>query len=208
MTILYDWFATPKTDADGKTTLHARPCFNGTTDTEALARRIQKHTSLTVGNILSVLSELNAAIGEELGNGRQVHLRGLGYFAPTLSVADEVTADMKPQQRNRLVRFKSVSFRPDKALRASIGTPDLLQTHWEAHSLAHSEEETERLLTEFFEKHRFLTRRDLQFLLGLKKTAACSLLQTLTAEGRLQNLGSTRQPVYVPAPGCFGTAPE
>ena len=208
MTILFDWFETPGTNAEEKRTLHARPCFNGTSNTKTIAKRIQARSSLTAGDIIAVLSELNDVIGEELQNGRQVHINGLGYFAPTLGVEGEVTEDMKLQIRNRKVRFKSVSFRPDKELRASIGTPKLKQTRWEAHSQAHTPEEIEQLLSVFFAEHLFLTRRELQFLLNIKKSAACDLIKTLSEEGKLLNKGTHHQPAYVPAPGYFGKPSE
>lgn len=208
MTILFDWFETPGTNAEGKRTLHARPCFNGTSNTKTIAKRIQARSSLTAGDIIAVLSELNDVIGEELQNGRQVHINGLGYFAPTLGVEGEVTEDMKLQIRNRKVRFKSVSFRPDKELRASISTPKLKQTRWEAHSQAHTPEEIEQLLSVFFAEHLFLTRRELQFLLNIKKSAACDLIKTLSEEGKLLNKGTHHQPAYVPAPGYFGKPSE
>ena len=208
MTILCDWFETPGTNAEEKRTLHARPCFNGTSNTKTIAKRIQARSSLTAGDIIAVLSELNDVIGEELQNGRQVHINGLGYFAPTLGVEGEVTEDMKLQIRNRKVRFKSVSFRPDKELRASIGTPKLKQTRWEAHSQAHTPEEIEQLLSAFFAEHLFLTRRELQFLLNIKKSAACDLIKTLSEEGKLLNKGTHHQPAYVPAPGYFGKPSE
>ena len=205
MAILFDWFETPGVKAGEKRTLHARPCFNGTSKMKTILKRIEARCSLTAGDVMAVLSELNDVIGEELQNGRQVHLQGLGYFAPTLSVDGEVTEDMKLQIRNRKVRFKGVSFRPDKELRASIGEPELKQTRWEAHSQAHTPEEIERLLSTFFADHLFLTRRELQFLLNIKKSAACDLLKTLIEEGKLMNKGTIHQPVYVPTPGCFGT---
>lgn len=208
MTILFDWFETPGTNAEEKRTLHARPCFNGTSNTKTIAKRIQARSSLTAGDIIAVLSELNDVIGEELQNGRQFHINGLGYFAPTLGVEGEVTEDMKLQIRNRKVRFKSVSFRPDKELRASIGTPKLKQTRWEAHSQAHTPEEIEQLLSAFFAEHLFLTRRELQFLLNIKKSAACDLIKTLSEEGKLLNKGTHHQPAYVPAPGYFGKPSE
>ena len=183
-------------------------CFNGTSNTKTIAKRIQARSSLTAGDIIAVLSELNDVIGEELQNGRQVHINGLGYFAPTLGVEGEVTEDMKLQIRNRKVRFKSVSFRPDKELRASIGTPKLKQTRWEAHSQAHTPEEIEQLLSAFFAEHLFLTRRELQFLLNIKKSAACDLIKTLSEEGKLLNKGTHHQPAYVPAPGYLGKPSE
>ena len=205
MTIHFDWFETPKPNAEGKTTLHARPSFNGTTDTKTIAKHIQQRCSLTVGDIVGVLSELSDVIGYEMQNGRQVHLKGLGYFAPTLGVDGEVTADIKLQDRNRKVSFKSVSFRPDKEFRAAIGRPTRHRTRLVTKSLTHTKEEIHQLLTGYFAKHAFLTRRALEDLLGLKKSAACSLLLTLKEEGALLNEGTPRQPIYVPAPGYFGT---
>ena len=86
MAILFDWFETPGVKAGEKRTLHARPCFNGTSKMKTILKRIEARCSLTAGDVMAVLSELNDVIGEELQNGRQVHLEGLGYFAPTLGV--------------------------------------------------------------------------------------------------------------------------
>lgn len=80
MAIIYDWFENPKREAEEETTLHARPCFNGTVNTKTLARLIQQRCSLTPGDVLAVLNELNEVIGYELREGRQVHIDGLGFF--------------------------------------------------------------------------------------------------------------------------------
>ena len=125
MAINYDWFENPKTDPEEETTLHVRPCFNGTVDTKVLARHIQDRCSLTQGDVLAVLTELNDVIGYELREGRQVHIDGLGYFVPTLSVEGRITPDMPLRQRNRKVYFKGIAFRMDKELRQSIGPAKL-----------------------------------------------------------------------------------
>lgn len=204
MAINYDWFENPQTDPKEETTLHVRPCFNGTVDTKTLARHIQNRCSLTQGDILAVLAELNDVIGYELREGRQVHIEGLGYFVPTLSVEGRVTPGMPLRERNRKVRFKGIAFRMDKELRQSIGPVQLTMTRWATHSQEYTAEECEERLTKYFSQHDFLTRRDLQFLLGLKKTKAVTLLQQWREAGKLLNRGTFRQPIYVPAPGCFG----
>ena len=204
MAINYDWFENPKTDPEEETTLHVRPCFNGTVDTKVLARHIQDRCSLTQGDVLAVLTELNDVIGYELREGRQVHIDGLGYFVPTLSVEGRIAPDMPLRKRNRKVYFKGIAFRMDKELRQSIGPAKLSMTRWEAHSQEHTAEECEERLTQYFNQHDFLTRRDLQFLLGLKKTKAVTLLQQWRETGKLLNKGTVKQPIYVPAPGCFG----
>lgn len=204
MAILFDWFENPRQDTEQETTLHVRPCFNGVVKTETLIRHIRQRCSLTPGDILAVLSELNEVIGEELREGRQVHVEGLGYFAPTLEVTEKVTPDMPLKVRNRKVRFKDVRFRMDKSLRKAVGTPHLNMTRWETHSASHTDEAMESKLTAYFAEHDFITRRNLEFLLGLKKNTALRLLQRLRQEEKLTNRGTERQPIYVPLPGHFG----
>ena len=72
MTIFYDWFENPKRSEDEETTLHVRPCFNGTVSTKVLVRKIQQRSSLTPGDVVAVLTELSEIVGEELQEGKQV----------------------------------------------------------------------------------------------------------------------------------------
>ena len=204
MAILYDWFENPKRSEEEETTLHVRPCFNGTVSTKTVIRHIQQRSSLTPGEVLAVLTELSDILGEELQEGRQVHIKGVGYFAPTLAVDGRVTPDMPLRERNRKVRFKGISFRMDKQLKQHIDSVKVSMTRLETHSQPSSTEEREQQLTDYFSTHPFLTRRNLQSLLNLTKTTAIKLLQQWRTEGKLLNQGTTKQPIYVPAPGHFG----
>ena len=204
MAIMYDWFENPKRSAEEETTLHVRPCFNGTVSTKAVVSKIQQRSSLTPGDVVAVLTELSQIVGEELQEGRQVHIDGLGYFSPTLTVEGRITPDIPLRDRNRKVRFKGVSFRMDKELKQNIGPIKVSRTRWETHSQSSTADEREQQLTEYFREHDFLTRRNLQYLLNLKRTTATTLLQQWRTEGKLLNQGTDKQPIYVPAPGCFG----
>ena len=55
MAILYDWFENPKRSEEEETTLHVRPCFNGTVSTKTVIRHIQQRSSLTPSDVLAVL---------------------------------------------------------------------------------------------------------------------------------------------------------
>lgn len=204
MAIIYDWFENPKRSTDEETTLHVRPCFNGTVSTKSVVRKIQQHSSLTSGDVVAVLTELSQIVGEELQEGRQVHIDGLGYFTPALTVEGRITPEMPLRERNRKVRFKGVNFRMDKQLRQQIGPIKISRTSWETHSQTSTADEREQQLTEYFREHEFLTRRNLQYLLNLKRSTAVRLLQQWRTEGKLLNQGTGKQPIYVPAPGHFG----
>ena len=90
MAILFDWYEDPKPSdkqqGENENTLHPRIKYNGSTGTDVLRRRIQERCSLTETDVSAVLDALSHIMGQELAEGRQVHLDGIGYFpdAPTL----------------------------------------------------------------------------------------------------------------------------
>ena len=62
------------------------------------------------------------------------------------------------------------------------------------------------LLKEYFAEHQMMTRRDFQEVCGLARTTAKTHLVRLRGEGKLVNIGLRNQPMYVPAPGYYGTS--
>jgi predicted histone-like DNA-binding protein len=86
MAILFEWYENPvaPNQPQEETKLHARITLNGKTGTDRLRRKIQERCSLTETDVSAVLDALSHAMGEELAEGRQVHLDGIGYFHPTL----------------------------------------------------------------------------------------------------------------------------
>lgn len=83
MAILFDWYENPKPSdkEQGEKTLHPRLKYNGSIGTDVLSRRIQERCSLTETDVTAVLDALSHIMGQELANGRQVHLDGIGIFA-------------------------------------------------------------------------------------------------------------------------------
>ena len=96
MAILFDWYENPKPSdkEQGEKTLHPRLKYNGSIGTDVLSRRIQERCSLTETDVTAVLDALSHIMGQELANGRQVHLDGIGYFYPTLTATEEIAKDI------------------------------------------------------------------------------------------------------------------
>ena len=78
MAILFDWYEDPKPSnkqqGENGNTLHPRIKYNGSTGTDVLRRRIQERCSLTETDVTAVLDALSHIMGQELAEGRQVHL--------------------------------------------------------------------------------------------------------------------------------------
>lgn len=60
-----------------------RIAYNGQVDTDEMRSKIQSRCTLNEVDVTAVLDALSQVMGEELGEGRQVHLDGIGYFYPT-----------------------------------------------------------------------------------------------------------------------------
>lgn len=211
MGLIYDWYETPKSDDSEETTLHARPFLNGKITTEQVAARIRQRCTLTNSDILAVLESLSEVMGEELCEGRQVYLHGIGYFFPTLKVTDKVTPGMNLRERSRLVQFKGIKFRMDRKLEKAIGSVKLTSTHHTSHSRRLTDGQIESLLVDYFATHETMTRRAFQSLCGLTQATAITRLRALREAGRLRNIGTRTQPVYVLAgqkEALSGTASE
>ena len=121
MAILFDWYENPKPSdkEQGEKTLHPRLKYNGSIGTDVLSRRIQERCSLTETDVTAVLDALSHIMGQELANGRQVHLDGIGYFRPCLTSTEPVTIDTK--RKATKVKLKAIQFRADQTLKNEFG---------------------------------------------------------------------------------------
>ena len=194
MAILFEWYETPvpnnETDETEKTTIHARITLNGKVGTDEIRRKIQKRSSLTETDVSAVLDALSHVMGEELSEGRQVHLDGIGYFYPTLKSE------------------KGIKFRADRALKDEVGNVKLKNFRHSGHSGKLSDVEIDMRLKAYFAEHQLMTRADFQRICGFMRSKAAEHLKRLNAEGKIENIGRKTQPIYVPAAGYYGVSRE
>lgn len=206
MAIQFDWYENPKTSEQQgeENLLHPRLRLNGKVNTAQLRARIQKYTTLTETDVVAVLDALSHAMGEELADGKQVHLDGIGFFRPNLVSTEPVT--QKTKRKNTKVKLKGVVYRPDQLLMDEVGKVKVQRTRFPFHSSKLTEEEIDELLTEYFATHDFVQRKSFQFLCSMTQTTANRHLRRLCEEGKLKNEGLPKQPVYKPANGHYTAA--
>ena len=139
-----------------------------------------------------------------LRDGHEVHIEGLGYFAPTLEATQKVTRST-PNKHLKL-RLKSISFRPDVRLKQAMTGVSAIRSKYTRHSLKLSEVEIDMKLKEYFSDHDVLIRSDFQALCGMARTTANVHLKRLQQEGKLKNVGKPTQPIYRAMPGYYGVS--
>ena len=196
MLILFEWYEkpVPNEQTDPKT-IHARINLNGKVGTDEIRHKIQARSSLTETDVSAVLDALSHIMGEELAEGRQVHLDGIGYFHPTLKCEEGIT--METKRKNEKVKLKGIKFRADQALKNEIGNVKLKNFKHSGHSSKLSDVEIDMRLKEYFAEHQLMTRLDFQHICGFMKSKAMEHLRRLKAEGKIENIGRQKKPIYV-----------
>ncbi len=196
MGIKYDLYANPPRKEDGKKPkLHARVVTTDTAGIKDLTELIQQFSSLSSADIKAALIALTKTMVFELSYGRKVHLEGLGVFELSLS---SLPAEEGENVRSEMVWVKNVVFRPEKELKKKFQTLDIVRVERKNHSKQLSEKKMDKLLTDYFKSHPFITRLQFQQLCGLTRSTAIRRINTLIAEGKLRRYGFYRAPLYVP----------
>ena len=203
MAISFDWYENPVSpDKPEEKRFHPRIIANGQIDTKDLRSRIQSRCTLNEVDVTAVLDALSQVMGEELCEGRQVHLDGIGYFYPTLTATEEIAADTP--RRNTKVKLKGIQFRSDQTLKNSVGHIKIKQMKRIIHSPKLSETDIDSRLRKYFTDHQIMQRSDFQDITGMVRSTAMIHIRRLRTEGKLLNIGIPSQPIYVPAPGFYG----
>lgn len=203
MAIQFELYETPQPEKEGdKQLFHVRVVNFQLIDTEYLASEIQSATSMTIGDVKSVLTSLSHFMGSRLCQGERVHLDGIGYFQVSLNSMEPITS---PKTRANQMKLKpTITFRADKALKREITGIKLQRTKMKLHSAPRSNETIDKLLTDYFKKYQIMTRSDFQHLCKFTATTASRQINRLKEEKRLVNINTHYHPIYVPTPGHYG----
>lgn len=205
MAILYDWYENPgESDDSEEKGLHPRIFLNGKVETDKLCRMIHGRSSLSVGDVKNAFEMLAQICGEELREGREVHIEGLGYFAPILRSTQKVTRSTKNKWSK--MELKTIGFRPDARLRGELVGAKASRSKYARHSESLSEVEIDMRLKEYFADHDVMLRYDFQEVCCMTRTTANRHLRRLLEEGKLRNIGKRMQPIYVAAAGYYGVS--
>lgn len=206
MAIEYDLYRNPNSQGTNQTKYHARVVSGNRVSTRELAKEIQNECSLTIADVKAVLIALGDKLAKHLGDGDKVHIEGIGHFQVNLRCKEEVRTTHSVRSEN--IEFKSVSYRADNDLKKHLRTQKIQRSPTKTHSITMTEEETDRMLTEYFKTHETLTRRQFEILCSQVKSTAHRILQKLVEDGKLRNVATAHNPVYMPANGHYRSVTE
>ena len=156
--------------------------------TEELANEIQVSGSLTRGDVIHVINDLQRVIVRSLQQGRMVALDNIGTFDISIGTKEPKYAN-QPLYNDEVV-VKGVTYRPSATLMAelqnvSFECADDIRT-------IRSAEEALPLVRQWFETHEVLTISNYATLSHCSESTARRRLRALVAAARLQPYPHTR----------------
>ena len=175
-----------------KQALHPRVVPYGTISTEELMRDIEGRSGFSGADIKGALRVIADAMAFRLDEGYNVELDGLGFFS--VSLVSRPVMDRK-EIRSESVHFRNVNFRCGKYLKNKLKTMDLERMP-EGKGVLPPFGERVRRLTEYLEKHHYITCGDYRELTGCSKYRALEDLKKLIDEGKLEKNGYRSTRVY------------
>ena len=206
MAIEYDFYRNPNSEGTNKKRYHARVVSNNRISTDDLAEEIQNECSLTIADVKAVLIALGDKLAKHLGEGDKVHIEGIGHFQVNLRCKEEVRTTRAIRSEN--IEFKSVSYRADNDLKKHLRKQKIQRSQTKIHSIPITEEEIDQALTKHFRTNETITRREFEILCTQMRSTAHRILQKLVVNGKLRNVATAHNPVYMPAKGHYASVAE
>lgn len=206
MAIEYDFYRNPNSEGTNKKRYHARVVSNNRISTDDLAEEIQNECSLTIADVKAVLIALGDKLAKHLGEGDKVHIEGIGHFQVNLRCKEEVRTTRAIRSEN--IEFKSVSYRADNNLKKHLRKQKIQRSQTKIHSIPMTEEEIDQALTKHFRTNETITRREFEILCTQMRSTAHRILQKLVENGKLRNVATAHNPVYMPANGHYASVTE
>lgn len=207
--IKYDFYKNPdNNEGKLKSEYHIRVCGQQTISTKGIIELIHNASTLTPADINAVIFAFQEEIANQLAKGNIVKLEGLCNFNISLKPANGTCTG---KESGKAIEVKSVNINPEKEFTERVkklATENGMEKVIARHSDTITDEKVDRILINYFSTNKVITRQRLQDICSTTRYMAMQQIKRLTESGKLVNVGFRNHPLYMPAPGSFGTKEE
>lgn len=173
--------------------LHEYGGMNG----DELEEHLHSHYMLPRGEVKAVLAAITDCMTHELTGGRKVCLPGIGYFSICAGLDKECRAQETPANAGD-IRVKKIRFRPCAKLLDNVRRSTRFERdRYSTRSKTYTEDEMERLLTEYLGKNGFISRKTMETEFRLRTSTAYKWVRLMLEKGVIKRLGAKHSPLYV-----------
>ena len=183
---------------EGTPVLYPRLVPHGTKTMKDIMKDAASGSGLNPAVVQGVVTMLESKLAQYLADGYHVKLGNIGTFSATLSSRQVKT---KEEIRAQSIHFDNVRFKASKELKKEIGLQMKLERvsaykRFKTSSDEHTPEERFQLLSDYLDKHGFITRSGYSELTGLLKTKASTELKKWYQEKKIDKDGRAPHIVY------------
>lgn len=194
MAINYDIYQTPTQNSRETNKFHARVVLGNPKSDKELIETINKRCTLTPSDIKGVLTALSDFIKDEMLEGHRVHLEGIGYLYPVITMNKEKNEKKIISQD---ITVKSISFRAEKEIINELKSKaEFCLSKRKNHSATYSDEDISITLRKYFEKNEEIDRATFQQLFSLTKSTSFKVLKRAIDMGIITQKGTHQYPRY------------
>lgn len=188
--IEYDVHETPN-PRGGETTYHARR-VSRVMEEKAFIEHISEYTIISEGLYALVTKTLMDEIPEQLLDGRDVHIKGLGTFYLKVRMKQKYVTDPGAITARQL-EVEGIGFTPDKEFNKRVRTAQVFFERREnSGSLPVKMTDIIVRMTDYCKKHHSFTERTLQSLFNLSRYKANQICNQLV-EGEYAKFTRTKE---------------
>ena len=207
--IKYDFYTNPNAKSENsKSEYHIRVCGQQTISTKRIVELIHNACTLTPADINAVIFAFQEEIANQLAKGNIVKLEGLCSFNISLKSANGTCTG---KETGKAIEVKSVNINPEKEFTERVkelAAENGMEKVTAIHSDAITDEQVDRILTNYFSTNKAITRPKLQDICSTTRYMAMRQIKRLTESGKLVNVGFENHPLYIPTPESFETKEE
>ena len=176
----------------GKKLLHPRLIPYKTYSIRDLMRYGKDRSTFSEADISGALKLITDLVAENLQGGNNVEIEGLGFFSVSLKSRPGMD---KKELRSESVHFKNVNFRCCQALKDRLKTMPLSRIR-EEKCRTFSDEEKDRRLQWYMDRHPYITVLKYRSLNGCSDYTARKELAGFVEEGTLEAGGTRHMSIY------------
>lgn len=196
MDVKYDVYTLQNARGEGEERTYVRLQQAPVMRQEQLLDYVQKHCSLTRGDVAAVLAELHDLFVHEFSQGHRVYLPEIGYFS--MSAGLEMPEDHPDKKITaREVRLTGINFKPEASLMQDVQEQvHFVRSRYSSQSTRYTSKQLLKLVRKYLDENRYITCRMMRTQFGLTQYMAQKWLDHFCEEGILVKDGTKRSPIY------------
>jgi predicted histone-like DNA-binding protein len=195
-TIQYNIYESPSTK-NGQKKFHVRLANPATKEFNELKDYLCDSSTVTKSDVSAVVEGIKDYLITHLTAGERVHIKGIGYFSPSIYTP---SFDNRKKFKSQDIQLRGVNFESDAEFKKGLkGQTIHYKLGTGSCSKSYTDEALYSVLNTFFESHETMTLKEFQYLAGMTHSTAYRRIKELCSQPQpaIRKIGPRNSTIYV-----------